>query len=77
MKQLRATVNVHIRYSFEAADGDERRTHLTRWLILDIAMPIALRPLRRFIIASFDRENVRTMAAAKQYAESHPDMNEG
>lgn len=75
VRQLRATVDVHIHYSFEAADGDERRTKVTRWLVLDIAMPIALRPLRRFIIAAFDRENLRTMAAAKQYAEAHPDMD--
>jgi hypothetical protein len=36
-------------------------------------MPILLRPLRRLIIRSFDEENVRTMAAVKQYAEAHPD----
>ena len=77
VRQLRATVDVHIHYSFELADGDERRTHVTRWLVLDIAMPIVLRPLRRFIISSFDRENVRTMAAVKRYAEAHPDMGRG
>jgi hypothetical protein len=36
-------------------------------------MPIALGPLRRLIVSSFDRENVRTLAAVKQYAEAHPD----
>jgi hypothetical protein len=35
-------------------------------------MPIALRPLRRLITSSFDKENVRTIAAVKAYAEAHP-----
>ena len=38
---------MHIHYSFEPEDGDERQTRVTRWLVLDIAMPIAMRPLRR------------------------------
>jgi hypothetical protein len=33
-------------------------------------MPAALRPLRRLITASFDKENLRTMAALRQYAEA-------
>lgn len=74
VKQLKATVDVHIHYSFECDDGDERQTRMARWLVLDVAMPIALRPLRRFIISSFDRENVRTIAAVKRYAEAHPDL---
>jgi hypothetical protein len=73
VRQLKATVDVHIHYSFEPEEGDERQTRVARWLALDIAMPIALRPLRRFIISSFDRENVRTIAAVKRYAEAHPD----
>jgi hypothetical protein len=44
----------------------------SRWLVLDITMPAALRPLRRLIISPFDRENVRTIAAVKTYAEAHP-----
>jgi hypothetical protein len=59
--QLKATVDTSIHYSFEPEAGG---TRLKRWLILDITMPI---------IRSFDRENVRTLAAAKQYAESHVD----
>jgi Polyketide cyclase / dehydrase and lipid transport len=70
VRQLRATVDVHIHYSFEG----EGRTRVTRWLVLDIATPIVLRPLRRFIISAFDRENLRTMTAAKRYAEAHPDL---
>jgi hypothetical protein len=66
--QLRATVDVHIHYSLEPDDG---ATRVTRWLVLDVAMPAALRPLRRLITASFDEENVRTMAAVRQYAEAH------
>jgi hypothetical protein len=66
--QLRASVDVHIHYSFEAAGSS---TLVNRWLVLDIAMPIVLRPLRRFIVTSFDKENVRMMAAVKKYAEAH------
>jgi hypothetical protein len=29
--------------------------------------------VRRLIIRSFEEENVRTMAAVKRYAETHPD----
>jgi hypothetical protein len=68
--QVRATVDVHIHYSLEQEDG---RTSVTRWLVLDISMPLILRPLRRAITGSFDRENVRTMAALKSYAEASPD----
>jgi hypothetical protein len=70
ISQLRATVDVHIHYSFEE---QERGTHLTRWLFLDITMPALLRPLRPLIIRPFDVENVRTIAAVKKYAEAHPD----
>lgn len=28
-------------------------------------------PLRRLILSSFDKENLRTMAAVKKYAETH------
>jgi uncharacterized protein YndB with AHSA1/START domain len=72
VSQLRATVDVHIHYSFEPQDGDAARTRVNRWLVLDIAMPVVFRPLRRFIISAFDRENIRTMAAAKRYAEAYP-----
>jgi hypothetical protein len=68
VRQLRATVDVHIHYSLEP---DDNATGVTRWLVLDIAMPAVLRPLRRLITASFDKENVRTMAAVRQYAEAH------
>jgi hypothetical protein len=70
VKQLRATVDVHIHYSFEREGED---TRVTRWLVLDIAMPILLRPLRPAIVSKFDQENVRTMAAVKSYAEAHTD----
>jgi hypothetical protein len=69
ISQLRATVDVHIHYSFERQD---RGTQVERWLLLDITMPILLRPLRRLIIRPFDVENVRTIAAVKAYAEAHP-----
>jgi hypothetical protein len=70
ISQLRATVDVHIHYSFEQQG---RGTQVARWLLLDITMPILLRPLRRLIIRPFDLENVRTMAAVKNYAEAHAD----
>ena len=67
VKQLRATVDVHIHYSLEAENGG---TVVTRWLILDVTMPVVFRPLRSLATARFDKENVRTMAALKQYAEA-------
>jgi uncharacterized protein YndB with AHSA1/START domain len=66
--QLRAEVDVRIHYSFEPEDGG---TRVTRWLVLDITMPVIVRPLRGIILRSFDRENLRTMAAVKEYAEAH------
>jgi Polyketide cyclase / dehydrase and lipid transport len=68
VKQVRATVEVHIHYSFEP---EREGTRVSRWLVLDISMPIVLRPLRALIIRSFDKENVRTMSAIKTYAEAH------
>jgi hypothetical protein len=65
--QLRATVDVHIHYSFELENAS---TLITRWLVLDIAMPAIVRPLRPLIVRSFDSENLRTMAAVKTYAEA-------
>ncbi len=67
VKQLRATIDVNIHYSFER---QREGTKAKRWLSLDVAMPIPLRPLRRLITSSFDRENIRTMAAVKAYAEA-------
>jgi hypothetical protein len=58
----------HIHYSFERQQGG---TQLTRWLVLDISMPMLFRPLQGLIIKSFDDENVRTMAAVEEYAEGH------
>ncbi len=58
---------MHIHYSLEQEDG---RTTVTRWLVLDVPMPLILRPLRRAAITSgFDQERCqRTMAALKAYA---------
>jgi hypothetical protein len=70
VSQIRATIDVHIHYSFERENDG---TRVNRWLVLDIKMPIVLRPLRSLIVRSFDKENVRTMAAVKAYAEAHPD----
>lgn len=68
MRQLNATIDVHIHYSFEE-DGE--CTAVTRWLVLDVSMPIVFRPLRPAITSRFDKENLRTMAAVKRYAEAH------
>jgi hypothetical protein len=68
VRQLNATIDVHIHYSFEE-DGEG--TAVTRWLVLDISLPIVFRPLRTAITGRFDKENRRTMAAVKQYAEAH------
>jgi hypothetical protein len=69
VRQLRATVDVHIHYSFEVGGAG---TVVNRWLVLDVSMPFILRPLRRLITTPFDKENVRTMAAVAAYAEAHP-----
>jgi hypothetical protein len=68
--QLWTTVDVHIHYSFESAG---QGTLVNRWLVLDFTMPAILRPLRRLITHSFDKENLRTMDAAKKYAEAYPE----
>jgi uncharacterized protein YndB with AHSA1/START domain len=74
ISQLRATVDVHIHYSFEQ---DDEATQVNRWLLLDVAMPLIVRPLRSVIISKFDKENVRTLAAVKEYAEAHPAVTNG
>jgi Polyketide cyclase / dehydrase and lipid transport len=66
VKQLRARIDVHIHYSLEPASAG---TQVSRWLVLDISMPVVSRPLRGLIVKSFDKENVRTLAALKTYAE--------
>jgi hypothetical protein len=68
VRQLRATVDVHIHYSIEVIGA---ATRVSRWLLLDIDMPAVVRPLRRLITSSFDKENVRTMAALGAYASAH------
>jgi hypothetical protein len=71
VKQLRATVDVHIHYSFEPDPDHPQRTSANRWLVLDFSMPLIFRPLRHAITSAFDKENLRTIAALKQYAEAH------
>jgi hypothetical protein len=65
--QLMATVDVRIHYSLESENGG---TRVGRWLVLDVKMPTIVRPLRSLMISKFDEENVRTMAAVKEYAET-------
>ena len=67
VRQLAATIDVHIHYSLEQQDGE---TVVSRWLVLDVRMPLVFRPLRPLVTVSFDKENLRTMAALKQYAEA-------
>jgi uncharacterized protein YndB with AHSA1/START domain len=69
VRQLRASVDVHIHYSFEMSDGG---SVVGRWLLLDFTMPMVFRPLRSIIVASFDKENIRTLDAVKRYAEAPP-----
>ena len=52
-------------------EPENESTRVSRWLVLDITMPAITRPLRRLIVSSFDKENLRTMAAVKKYAEAH------
>jgi hypothetical protein len=68
VRQLRAAVDVRIHYSLEPA---ETGTVVSRWLVLDINMPAVLRPPRSAITVRFDKENLRTLAGVKQYAETH------
>lgn len=71
VRQLRATIDVRIHYSLERETEQESAlTSVSRWLVLDISLPFLFRPLRPAITGSFDRENVRTMAALKAYAEA-------
>src|SRR5215472_16151781 len=65
-KPLAATIDVRIHYSLEQQDAE---TTVNRWLVLDIRMPFVFRLLQPLVTASFDKENVRTMAALKRYAE--------
>lgn len=58
---------MRIHYSLEPEDGG---TRVSRLLVLDVNMPTIVRPLRSAIISKFDRENVRTMAAVKEYADA-------
>jgi len=67
VRQLAAAIDVHIHYSIEGGDDG---TVVTRWLVLDITLPFVFLPLRPLITASFDKENERTMAALKRYAEA-------
>jgi hypothetical protein len=67
VRPLAAAIDVHIHYSLEQ---DGTTTAVSRWLVLDVRMPLVLRPLRPLVTASFDKENVRTMAALKGYAEA-------
>jgi uncharacterized protein YndB with AHSA1/START domain len=66
--QLMASIDVHIHYSLEPRDGG---TQVTRWLVLDIMMPAIFRPVQPLITSRFDKENLRTMAALKEYAQAH------
>jgi len=69
--QLMASIDVHIHYSLEPQDGG---TQVTRWLLLDITMPLVFRPVQPFIASRFDKENVRTMAALKEYAQAYSNV---
>jgi hypothetical protein len=69
VRQLLATVEVNIHYCLQA-QGDT--TLVTRWLVLDVTMPILLRPLRQAIVSGFDKENARTLATLKAHAEAEP-----
>jgi hypothetical protein len=44
VKQFRATVDLHIHYSFKPEDGPDQRTRVNRWPVLDVAMPFVVRP---------------------------------
>ena len=68
------TIDVHIHYSIEPKDD---ATVVTRWLVLDFTMPSVIKPLRPLMTARFDQENLRTMAALKEYAQAHSSQPAG
>lgn len=70
--RLWMTIDVHIHYSLEQKDG---ATEMSRWLVLDFTLPTVFRPLRPLITARFDKENLRTMAGLKEYAEAHSSVS--
>jgi hypothetical protein len=71
VRQLRATVEVHIHYSIEAANPPTGElTEVTRRLALDAVMPAVTRPFWPLVTAAFDKENTRTLAALRRYAEA-------
>jgi hypothetical protein len=70
VRQLRATIDVRIHYSLEPSGGG---TLVVRWLVMDFAMPVLARPLRRLAIRRFDQENSRTLAELRRYAEAYSD----
>jgi hypothetical protein len=72
VSKLATTIDVHIHYSIEPTLGG---TKVDRWLVLDFSMPLLARPLRALAIATFEKENVRTMNALKTYVERHPTGN--
>jgi hypothetical protein len=71
---LWTTIDVHIHYSIEPKDD---ATVVTRWLVLDFTMPSVIKPLRPLMTARFDQENLRTMAALKEYAQAHSSQPAG
>jgi hypothetical protein len=73
VRQLRATIDVHIHYALE--EYDQGSTAVTRWLVLDFSMPTIFRPLRSAITSRFHKENLRTMAALAAYAQAHAGGN--
>src|ERR1700733_1223738 len=50
VRRVKAIVDVHIHYSFEAVDDG---TRLTRWLLLDTTIPLVFRPLHPVITKTF------------------------
>jgi hypothetical protein len=55
----------------DSLEPEDTSTVVTWWLVLDISIPAAFRSLRRVITARFDKENLRTVAAVREYAEVH------
>jgi uncharacterized protein YndB with AHSA1/START domain len=65
---LHTDVDARIRYTFEPKDGG---TFVDRRLVLTINLSGLLKITQPFILHAFRKENVRTLAALKRFAEEH------
>jgi hypothetical protein len=69
---LTADVDVHVRMTFEPAEG---ATNVTRALDLSIEIPGLLRIAEPLVASAFRKENARILAELKRYVEGQSNLN--